>query len=84
LPVVPVKKAVDPKKNTRKKWRAEEEERHKGLLTQKGVLGITFIPKHVCIRPKIRVARFFLVHDTKTAKNVPNEYKMYQMVIHIV
>jgi hypothetical protein len=25
-----------------------------------------------------RVARFFLVHDTKTGKNVPNEYKMYQ------
>jgi hypothetical protein len=28
-----------------------------------------------------RVSRFFLVHDTKTGKNVPNEYKMYQMVI---
>jgi hypothetical protein len=28
-----------------------------------------------------RVARFFLVHDTKTGKNVPNEHKMYQMVI---
>jgi hypothetical protein len=28
-----------------------------------------------------RAARFFLVHDTKTWKNVPNEYKMYQMVI---
>jgi hypothetical protein len=25
-----------------------------------------------------RGARFFLVHDTKTAKNVPNEHKMYQ------
>jgi hypothetical protein len=24
-----------PKKNNRKKWRAEEEERHKGSLTQK-------------------------------------------------
>jgi hypothetical protein len=29
----------------------------------------------------LRVARFFLVHDTKTGKNVPNEHKMYQMVI---
>jgi hypothetical protein len=28
-----------------------------------------------------RVARFFLVHDTKTGKNVPNEYKMNQMVL---
>jgi hypothetical protein len=26
-----------------------------------------------------KVARFFLVHDTKTGKNVPNEHKMYQM-----
>jgi hypothetical protein len=28
--VIPVDKVVDQKKNTRKKWRAEEEERHKG------------------------------------------------------
>jgi hypothetical protein len=28
-----------------------------------------------------RIARFFFVHDTKTGKNVPNEYKMHQMVI---
>jgi hypothetical protein len=28
-----------------------------------------------------RVARFFLLHDTKTVKNVQNEYKMYQMVM---
>jgi hypothetical protein len=28
----------------------------------------------------IRVARFFLVHDTKAGKNVPNEHKMYRMV----
>jgi hypothetical protein len=28
-----------------------------------------------------RVARFFLVHDTKTGKNVPNEHKMYHMVL---
>jgi hypothetical protein len=27
-----------------------------------------------------RVARFLLVHDTKTGKNVPNEHKMYLMV----
>jgi hypothetical protein len=34
LPVIPVNKVVDPKKkNNRKKWRAEEEERHKGSLT---------------------------------------------------
>jgi hypothetical protein len=30
MPVIPVNKVVvDPKKNSRKKWRAEEEERHK-------------------------------------------------------
>jgi hypothetical protein len=28
-----------------------------------------------------RVARFFLVHGTKAGKNVPNEHKMYHMVI---
>jgi hypothetical protein len=28
-----------------------------------------------------RVARFFLEHDTKYRKNVPNEHKMYQIVI---
>jgi hypothetical protein len=33
LPVVPVNKVVDPKRVIRKKWRAEEEERHKWLLT---------------------------------------------------
>jgi hypothetical protein len=30
-----VNRVVDKKKNNRKKWRAEEEERHKGSLTQK-------------------------------------------------
>jgi hypothetical protein len=29
----PVNKVVDPKRTIGKKWRAEEEERHKGLLT---------------------------------------------------
>jgi hypothetical protein len=28
------------------------------------------------VHPQSRVARFFLVHDTKAGKNVPNEYKM--------
>jgi hypothetical protein len=32
MPVIPVNKVVDPKKNNRKKWRAEGEERHKGSL----------------------------------------------------
>jgi hypothetical protein len=36
----------------------------------------------LCSRPrKTRVARFFLLRDTKTGKNVPHEHKMYQMVI---
>jgi hypothetical protein len=29
LPIIPVNKAVDPKRVIRKKWRAKEEERHK-------------------------------------------------------
>jgi hypothetical protein len=33
--VIPVNKMVDPKRIIGKKWRAEEEERHKGSLTQK-------------------------------------------------
>jgi hypothetical protein len=28
-----------------------------------------------------RVARFFLVHDTNTGKNVPNEHKINKMFI---
>jgi hypothetical protein len=35
LPVIPVNKVVDPKRIIGKKWRAEEEERHKWPLTQK-------------------------------------------------
>jgi hypothetical protein len=35
MPVIPVDSVVDTKKNNRKKWRAKEEERHKGSLTQK-------------------------------------------------
>jgi hypothetical protein len=33
LPVILVNKVVDPKRIIGKKWRAEEEERHKGSLT---------------------------------------------------
>jgi hypothetical protein len=33
------------------------------------------------VRHPLRVARSFLVHDTKTGKNVPNEHKMHQIVI---
>jgi hypothetical protein len=29
----------------------------------------------------LRVARFFLEHDTNTGKNVTKEYKMYHLVI---
>jgi hypothetical protein len=29
----------------------------------------------------VRVARFFLVHDTKTGNNVANDHKWHQMVI---
>jgi hypothetical protein len=37
LPVIPVNKVVDPKIIIRKKWRLEEEERHKRSLTQKNL-----------------------------------------------
>jgi hypothetical protein len=33
MPVIPVNKVVDPKRIIGKKWRAKEEERHKGSLT---------------------------------------------------
>jgi hypothetical protein len=40
LPVVPANKVVDPKRIIGTKWRAKEEERHKGLLaTQKIIIG---------------------------------------------
>jgi hypothetical protein len=35
MPVILVSRVVDPKKNNRKKWRVEDEERHKGSLTHK-------------------------------------------------
>jgi hypothetical protein len=35
MPVIPVCKVMDPKRIIGNKWRAEEEERHKGALTQK-------------------------------------------------
>jgi hypothetical protein len=35
MPVIPVNKVVDPKRIIGKKWRAEEEEWHKGSLTKK-------------------------------------------------
>jgi hypothetical protein len=46
MPVIPVNKVVDPKRIIGKKWRAKEEERHKGLLTQKNsdkkLIGLRF------------------------------------------
>jgi hypothetical protein len=34
LPVIPVNKVVDPKRIIGKKWRAAEEETHRGSLTK--------------------------------------------------
>jgi hypothetical protein len=56
---------------------------------------VTFVGNDGCVTPsrlgravshwwwpsRIRVARFLLVHDAKTGKNVPNEQIMYQMVM---
>jgi hypothetical protein len=36
------------------------------------------------LTPPSRVARFYLVHGTKTGKNVPNQHKMYQMVTYLI
>jgi hypothetical protein len=38
MSVIPVNKVVDPKRIIGIKWRAKEEERHKGLLTQKNLV----------------------------------------------
>jgi hypothetical protein len=38
MTVIPVDGVVDKKKNSRKKWRAEEEERHKGSPTHKNLV----------------------------------------------
>jgi hypothetical protein len=46
-------------------------------------IGYIFPRFDILCQEKSGVARFFLVYDTKTGKNVPNEHKMYQMVINI-
>jgi hypothetical protein len=33
------------------------------------------------VRIYIRVARFFLVQNTKTGKNIPNYHKIYQVAV---
>jgi hypothetical protein len=43
MPVIPVSRVVDPKRIIGKKWRAEEEERHKGLLTPKMAFNETHV-----------------------------------------
>jgi hypothetical protein len=53
LPVILVNKVVDPKRIIGKKWRAEEEERHKGLLTQKKQKNINFYSKALQNIPKL-------------------------------
>jgi hypothetical protein len=35
MPVIPVDKVVDPERTTGEKWRAKQEERHKGVADQK-------------------------------------------------
>jgi hypothetical protein len=44
--------------------------------------GITELKKTVKNKvPEFRVARFFLLQNTKTGKNIPNYHKIYQMAI---
>jgi hypothetical protein len=47
IPFIPVNRVVNPKRIIGKKWRAKEEERHKGLLTPppKKILCIGGVPK---------------------------------------
>jgi hypothetical protein len=73
LPVIPVNKVVDPRRIIRKKWKAKEEERHKGSLTppqKKKKLKVSFRCK-LTLNTLNRVARFFLAQHTKTGKNIP-------------
>jgi hypothetical protein len=60
----------------------------KGKQTCFSIFFLTYIVSPVALRnshdfPHLcgRVARFFLVHDTKTVKNVSGEHKIYQRVI---
>jgi hypothetical protein len=73
-----------PEKNNRKKWRAEEEERHKGLLTQKNTIWALFSQTHLATRITTRIARFFLPkweNISKWPTNIPNGYKIYQFAV---
>jgi hypothetical protein len=54
---------------------------HLALSCQSGFFKKQKLPRRQNIRRLSRVARFFLVVDTKNGKKLPNEYKMYQMVI---
>jgi hypothetical protein len=70
-------------KNNWKKWRAEEEERHKGSLTPKTCLKIHNVQVHFTYK---QCCQIFLVQHTKTGKNIPNKTNtrnVYQMAINI-
>jgi hypothetical protein len=49
MPVIPVNKVVDPKRIIGKKWRAKEEERHKGLLTPPPKKKTQFVIEPNCV-----------------------------------
>jgi hypothetical protein len=55
MPVIPVNKVVDPKRIIGKKWRAKEEERHKGSLTtppkKKKLVCVTDLQLRAIVRP---------------------------------
>jgi hypothetical protein len=46
MPAILVNRVVDPPKNNQKKWRAEEEERHKGSLTPQKQVNTPFHKKY--------------------------------------
>jgi hypothetical protein len=55
----------------------------KHLAEKKNFGGIFFSSATESAKAQLlcRVARFFLVHDSKTGKNVPNAHKIYQTAI---
>jgi hypothetical protein len=55
LLVILVNEVVDPKRIIRKKWRAEEEERHKGSLTQKGAFLMQVVLLEQVVQPYVKV-----------------------------
>jgi hypothetical protein len=62
LPVILVNKVVDPKRIIGKKWRAKEEERHKGSLTKKNINGRSSVSSRRVLRANPALVHVHRVH----------------------